>query len=176
MHALVRDGVNGVGPAGDPTLPLTVACRRGNDQPPPQHPHDPPGEQLCDGVKPVPLPGGGKTPTVSDLWPGLAVHFLRRLVERTGLARAVERRGFSGLLKHPCIRASVGYFIALIHGQVVSGKKPDQGDSRDLFHVTSAAAVGGILVTHDQALTRNVRSIPGLSLRALSLPEFVAEL
>lgn len=116
---------------------------------------------------------GGKTPTTLDLWPGLAPSFLRELVERTGALKAVRRRGLKGLLGQRCVRASVGYFVSLIHAQVTTGKKPDVGDSRDLFHVTTAAAVGEILVTHDGPFATNVGKIPDLRLEVLSLPELM---
>jgi hypothetical protein len=118
---------------------------------------------------------GGKFPSVDDLWPGLSVHHAEAFAIRAGAIRAVKKRGLKGLLARRRVLAAAGAGVGLIYAQVVAGRKPDRGDSRDLQHVIMAAAVRGPFVTHDKRLAKSVRTIPGRPLEVLSLAELLTK-
>lgn len=111
----------------------------------------------------------GATPTVADLWPGLAPYYLQPFVRRAGCLRAVKQRGLGGLLQVKPVRALIGFIIGLIHGHTVDGRKPNDGDLRDMFHVTTAAAVADYFVTHDGPLTRLLEKVPDLPMKVVTL-------
>jgi hypothetical protein len=114
---------------------------------------------------------GKAKPSMEDVWPGLANYYADGFAERAGAAKACRKRGISGLLKRRRVLAAAGGAAALVYAQAVNGRHPDLGDSRDLQHIVTAAAVGSVFVTHDGRLAKLVRAIPGLNLEAITIPE-----
>jgi hypothetical protein len=74
---------------------------------------------------------------------------------------ACRERGLDGLLGIRTVRVTVGTAMSIVHSQVCGGRKPDFGDSYDLWHAALASATD-VLVTRDERLFDHVSRIPGV--------------
>jgi len=104
--------------------------------------------------------------------PGVAETF----AQRAGVLEACKQRGIEGLLEIKSVRMSVGAALSLIYGQAFEGWSPKLGDSADLLHAASAAAVADVFVTDDQRLRQALARVPFDGFEVIDLPGFLARL
>ena len=97
----------------------------------------------------------------------------KAFADRAGTLRKCEERGIEGLLEVRTVRMSVGATLSLVYGQTFEGWTPKIGDSGDLLHATSAAAVADTFVTGDARLRTILAQVPLANLEVIDLPGFL---
>jgi len=118
----------------------------------------------------------GRMPTIQDIWAGTKEVLLGIIANHAGCLDGCVARGLEGLLASRAVHATVGIRVSQAHAQSVEKKNPDIGDARDQQHIAMAAAVGGVLVTHDKALAKTAPNIHGLSMDVLTASELAKRL
>jgi hypothetical protein len=110
----------------------------------------------------------GQRRDFATYWNEHAVAFATGLAERSGKLSEVQARGVDGLLEIRSVRMAVGVNLSLVYGQIVEGRAPDSGDSRDVHHAI-CSTVAKVLVTGDSRLTTCLQRIPDLPLEVIDL-------
>jgi hypothetical protein len=96
-----------------------------------------------------------------------------RYVERLGLLSECRERGIDGLLRIKSVRMMVGVSLSYFYWLTFEATSPGRGDSVDMLHAVSAAAVADTFVTDDAALRRTVARVPLDNFEVLDLPTFL---
>jgi len=97
----------------------------------------------------------------------------RSLALSAGVAEACEQRGLAGLLELRSVRMSVGARLAFNYAFACEGESAPVGDSRELLHAVSAAAVAATFVTDDAQLRRVLARVPLDNFAVVDLPTFL---
>ena len=130
-------------------------------------------ERAREKVLPIASQYKGKTsPSFTIYWDGLSEKFAEDLAERTGLLEECRKRGIKGLLEVRSVRLHVGASLSYIYSLNHEKTEPHLGDSRDLLHAVSAAAVE-TFVTGDATLARILNRIPIDGLQVLKIQDFL---
>jgi hypothetical protein len=99
--------------------------------------------------------------------------FVERVIERRGLLSECKRRGIDGLLQIRSVRMMVGETLSYLYGLTFEERSASLGDSIDMLHTVSAAAVAETFVTDDATLRRLVARVPLEGFEVLDLPGFL---
>jgi hypothetical protein len=110
--------------------------------------------------------------TFGALFEAERVPFAEALATRVCALDQVRARGLDGLLNLRSVRATVGFFVALVYAQLVNGRLLRESDSRDMHHAAMAAAAD-VFVTDDGRLRDDLRRVPDLPFEVMTLPELV---
>jgi hypothetical protein len=89
--------------------------------------------------------------TLTSLYRSRGAEYAATLAEEFGVDRELRGR-YAEVIENRVVAAAVVGFLALLHSQVISGRKVKRADSRDLQHMVLAAATGGPLVSGDGRL------------------------
>ncbi|HLW69241.1 MAG TPA: hypothetical protein VKS22_01325 [Candidatus Binataceae bacterium] len=111
--------------------------------------------------------------TFDEYFDLMAPSAARSFAERAGALAECENRGLEGLLNIRSVRMSVGASLSFIYAWSFEELSPNIGDSKDLLHAASAAAVAETFVTDDATLRRIVARVPLDGFEALDLPAFL---
>ena len=99
--------------------------------------------------------------------------FVEGVLERQGLLSECEQRGIDGLLQIRSVRMMVGESLSYLYGLNLEERSPSLGDSIDMLHAVSAAAVAETFVTDDAPLRQLVERVPLEGFEVLDLPTFL---
>jgi len=118
-----------------------------------------------------------------QLWEGQAVTTVRSLVEsletdhhHPGMIKAVERRGFEGLLQIPSVRVLTGLTLSTMWEQLygrLPGPDARRSDAAD-YRLAVCSTAADLFVTHDRTLYDRLMRIPALPVRVEFRPNFIS--
>jgi len=96
-------------------------------------------------------------------WEGSAPHWAEAFATPLGLAQQCRDRGLDGLLRVRPVRLAVGAVVSLIFalvvGDGVQSRHPQQGDFYDVWHAI-LASVAEVFVTRDGRLAKSLGRVP----------------
>ena len=129
-------------------------------------------EHLRDAAQPGPAAAASFEQYFASAGPAMA----KSLAQRAGVADECEQRGIAGLLELRSVRMSVGASLSFNYARALEGAPAPGGDSRELLHAVSAAAVAATLVTDDARLRRILARVPLANFEVIDLPTFLLKI
>ncbi|MGO9266003.1 MAG: hypothetical protein ACLQBA_14180 [Candidatus Binataceae bacterium] len=99
--------------------------------------------------------------------------FVKKLAERQGVLDECQRRGFDELLHIRSVRMMVGASLSFLYAWTFERQSRNLGDSIDLLHAVSAAAVAETFVTDDAQLRRLLERVPLDNFAVVDLSTFL---
>ncbi len=102
--------------------------------------------------------------------------FIKKVAERQGVLDECQRRGFDELLHIRSVRMMVGASLSFLYAWTFERQSRNLGDSIDLLHAVSAAAVAETFVTDDAQLRRLLERVPLDNFKVIDLPAFLREI
>ncbi len=102
--------------------------------------------------------------------------FIKKVAERQGVLDECQRHGIDELLHIRTVRMMVGASLSFFYAWTFERQSPKLGDSIDLLHAVSAAAVAETFVTDDAQLRRLLERVPLDNFKVIDLPAFLREI
>jgi hypothetical protein len=131
---------------------------------------------FLDHLRDAAASGPAAAATFEQYFAGAAPAMARSLALGAGVVEACEQRGFAGLLELRSVRMSVGASLSFSYARTREAAPVPGGDSPELLHAVSAAAVAATFVTDDPQLRRLLERVPLDNFAVADLPAFLREI